>query len=232
MEPAPRHLVARSGAPFPGAVAGQENDGVVVSELKVSPSAPFFAWHKHAKKSIRMVDTISVTVKDDGLKLIQVIIGPATVEGVQAGALKIGDTAGTIDNIIQCKLYRPGSVGFVSKSYIFPTIYFGCMSNELYNTITRVIDSIYEGIAIGGDIFPGSTLSDQILRFNNIPQETLHKHKASENGNQSVEALEDHLIDPQEKVEQFGSADTKKSLFRNWPLMSSIIDVPLLGVEP
>ena len=36
--------------------------------------------------------------------------------GIQAGAFKIGDTAGTIDNIIQCKLYRPGSVGFVSKS--------------------------------------------------------------------------------------------------------------------
>lgn len=48
--------------------------------------------------------------------LVQVIIGPATVGGVQAGAFKIGDTAGTIDNIIQCKLYRPGSVGFVSKS--------------------------------------------------------------------------------------------------------------------
>uniref|UniRef100_A0A453SMA1 ATP citrate synthase n=2 Tax=Aegilops tauschii subsp. strangulata TaxID=200361 RepID=A0A453SMA1_AEGTS len=46
----------------------------------------------------------------------KVIIGPATVGGVQAGAFKIGDTAGTIDNIIQCKLYRPGSVGFVSKS--------------------------------------------------------------------------------------------------------------------
>lgn len=46
----------------------------------------------------------------------QVVIGPATVGGIQAGAFKIGDTAGTIDNIIQCKLYRPGSVGFVSKS--------------------------------------------------------------------------------------------------------------------
>ncbi|KAG6494630.1 hypothetical protein ZIOFF_042390 [Zingiber officinale] len=75
---------------------------------------------------------------------------------------KIGDTAGTIDNIIQCKLYRPGSVGFVSKS--------GGMSNELYNTIARVTDGIYEGIAIGGDVFPGSTLSDHVLRFNNIPQ--------------------------------------------------------------
>ncbi|XP_062108796.1 ATP-citrate synthase beta chain protein 2-like [Humulus lupulus] len=92
----------------------------------------------------------------------KVVIGPATVGGIQAGAFKIGDTAGTIDNIIQCKLYRPGSVGFVSKS--------GGMSNEMYNTIARVTDGIYEGIAIGGDVFPGSTLSDHVLRFNNIPQ--------------------------------------------------------------
>lgn len=47
---------------------------------------------------------------------MKVVLGPATVGGIQAGAFKIGDTAGTIDNIIQCKLYRPGSVGFVSKS--------------------------------------------------------------------------------------------------------------------
>lgn len=46
----------------------------------------------------------------------KVVIGPTTVGGIQAGAFKIGDTAWTIDNIIQCKLYRPGSVGFVSKS--------------------------------------------------------------------------------------------------------------------
>lgn len=48
--------------------------------------------------------------------VLQVVIGPATVGGIQAGAFKIGDTAGTLDNIIHCKLYRPGSVGFVSKS--------------------------------------------------------------------------------------------------------------------
>ncbi|TQE01183.1 hypothetical protein C1H46_013206, partial [Malus baccata] len=45
-----------------------------------------------------------------------VVIAPATVGGIQARAFKIGDTAGTIDNIIHCKLYMPGSVGFVSKS--------------------------------------------------------------------------------------------------------------------
>ncbi|KAL0685822.1 hypothetical protein Bca4012_052670 [Brassica carinata] len=92
----------------------------------------------------------------------KVVIGPATVGGIQAEAFKIGDTAGTIDNIIHSKLYRPGSVGFVSKS--------GGMSNEMYNIVAHVTDGIYEGIAIGGDVFPGSTLFDHILRFNNIPQ--------------------------------------------------------------
>uniref|UniRef100_A0A0D9V021 ATP citrate synthase n=1 Tax=Leersia perrieri TaxID=77586 RepID=A0A0D9V021_9ORYZ len=120
--------------------------------------------------TIRVVAIIAEGVPESDAKQLisyarannKVIIGPATVGGIQAGAFKIGDTAGTIDNIIQCKLYRPGSVGFVSKS--------GGMSNEMYNTIARVTDGIYEGIAIGGDVFPGSTLSDHILRFNNIPQ--------------------------------------------------------------
>jgi hypothetical protein len=35
--------------------------------------------------------------------------------------------------------------------------------------------------------------------------------------------LESHLIDPKEKADQNGSLDCKKSLLRNWPLMSSII---------
>ncbi|PWA45802.1 stigma-specific protein Stig1 [Artemisia annua] len=39
------------------------------------------------------------------------------------------------------------------------------MSNEMYNTIAWVT-GIYEGIAIGGYVFPGSTLSDHVLRFN------------------------------------------------------------------
>uniref|UniRef100_A0A0E0R3U7 Major facilitator superfamily (MFS) profile domain-containing protein n=1 Tax=Oryza rufipogon TaxID=4529 RepID=A0A0E0R3U7_ORYRU len=53
--------------------------------------------------------------------------------------------------------------------------------------------------------------------------ETLHKHKADANRSQTVEALESHLIDPEEKADQNGSLDCKKSLLSNWPLMSSII---------
>ena len=90
------------------------------------------------------------------------IIGPATVGGVKAGCFKIGNTAGTIDNIIESKLHRPGSVGFVSKS--------GGLSNECYNIIARNTDGLYEGIAIGGDAYPGSTLLDHILRYEQIPE--------------------------------------------------------------
>jgi len=92
----------------------------------------------------------------------KMIIGPATVGGVQAGAFKIGNTAGTVDNIIACRLYRPGSVGFVSKS--------GGLSNELYNILAQTTDGLYEGIAIGGDAYPGSSLLDHILRFEKIPE--------------------------------------------------------------
>ncbi|KAM9982469.1 hypothetical protein ACTFIZ_007001 [Dictyostelium cf. discoideum] len=95
-------------------------------------------------------------------KLGKVIIGPATVGGIQAGCFKIGNTAGTIDNIMACKLYRSGSVGFVSKS--------GGLSNEMYNVLSRCTDGIYEGIAIGGDAFPGSTLTDHALRYEKLPE--------------------------------------------------------------
>jgi len=90
------------------------------------------------------------------------IIGPATVGGIKAGCFKIGNTAGTIDNIGMSKLHRPGSVGFVSKS--------GGLSNECYNIIARNTDGLYEGIAIGGDSYPGSTLLDHILRYEKIPE--------------------------------------------------------------
>lgn len=90
------------------------------------------------------------------------IIGPATVGGVQAGAFKIGNTAGTVDNIIACKLHRPGSVGFVSKS--------GGLSNEMYNMLAQTTDGLYEGIAIGGDQYPGSTLLEHVLRFEKMSE--------------------------------------------------------------
>ncbi len=89
------------------------------------------------------------------------IIGPATVGGIKSGCFRIGNTAGTIENITNCRLYRAGSVGLVSKS--------GGMSNEMYNVIAQNSDGVNEGIAIGGDAYPGSELLDHILRFEANP---------------------------------------------------------------
>ncbi|KAL1914158.1 uncharacterized protein VTP21DRAFT_10808, partial [Calcarisporiella thermophila] len=89
------------------------------------------------------------------------IIGPATVGGIKPGCFKIGNTGGMMDNIVMSKLYRPGSVGYVSKS--------GGMSNELNNIISRATDGVYEGVAIGGDRYPGSTFIDHLLRYEQDP---------------------------------------------------------------
>lgn len=85
------------------------------------------------------------------------IIGPATVGGIKPGCFRIGNTGGKLENIMNSKLYRPGSVAFVTKS--------GGMLNEMNNILRMVVDGTYEGVAIGGDRFPGTTMMDHILRY-------------------------------------------------------------------
>src|SRR5258708_18908556 len=67
-----------------------------------------------------------------------------------------------MDNIVASKLYRPGSVAYVSKS--------GGMSNELNNIICNTTDGVYEGVAIGGDRYPGTTFIDHMLRYQADPE--------------------------------------------------------------
>jgi len=119
--------------------------------------------------TIRVVAVIAEGVPERGareLRLLakergKVVIGPATVGGIKAGAFRIGNTAGTLENIRECKLYRPGSVGFVAKS--------GGLTNEAFNIIARNTDGVNEGIAIGGDAFPGSSLLEHLLRYEQNP---------------------------------------------------------------
>ncbi len=89
---------------------------------------------------LRTIVVIAEGVPERRMKLVtakakalgKTIIGPATVGGIKAGCFKIGNAGGTIENIIESKLHRPGSVGFVSKS--------GGLSNEAYNIIARNTD--------------------------------------------------------------------------------------------
>uniref|UniRef100_A0A8D3BDW4 ATP-citrate synthase n=1 Tax=Scophthalmus maximus TaxID=52904 RepID=A0A8D3BDW4_SCOMX len=104
----------------------------------------------HTRKIIKIADKKGVT-----------IIGPATVGGIKPGCFKIGNTGGMLDNILASKLYRPGSVAYVSRS--------GGMSNELNNIISRTTDGVFEGVAIGGDRYPGSVFTDHVLRYQDTP---------------------------------------------------------------
>jgi ATP citrate (pro-S)-lyase len=89
------------------------------------------------------------------------IIGPATVGGITPGRFRIGNTGGAIENITMSKLYRRGSVCYVSKS--------GGMSNELNNIIARASDGVCDGVAIGGDRYPGSRFIDHFLKYEANP---------------------------------------------------------------
>ncbi|KAG1860961.1 citrate synthase-like protein [Suillus subluteus] len=82
------------------------------------------------------------------------IIVPATVGEINPGCFRIGHSGGVMDNIIAFKLYRPGSVGYISKS--------GGMSNELNSIHSLVTNGTYEGIAIDGDRYPGSTFINHL----------------------------------------------------------------------
>lgn len=89
------------------------------------------------------------------------IIGPATVGAITPGSFKTGNVGGTISNIINAKLHRPGSCGVVTKS--------GGLFNELANIISLKTDGMAEGLAIGGDRFPGSSYIDHLLRMEKNP---------------------------------------------------------------
>ena len=43
------------------------------------------------------------------------------------------------------------------------------MSNELNNIIARNSDGVYEGVAIGGDRYPGTRFIDHVIRYEKNP---------------------------------------------------------------
>jgi len=105
----------------------------------------------------RRTKMIIAKANDNGVT----IIGPATVGGLRAGCFKIGNTAGDLLNIIDAKLHRPGTVAYVSKS--------GGLSNELNMMIGLNTDGVYEGVALGGDRYPGSLFLEHMLRYEANP---------------------------------------------------------------
>ncbi|MBU0766406.1 ATP citrate synthase [Patescibacteria group bacterium] len=136
-----------------------------------------FASHRSAGKVVndgidlnyRVIATIAegVPERDTRIWIVKakehgtMLIGPATVGAVTAGAFRVGDTGGSNDHLLASKLHRAGCVGYVGKS--------GGMSNEMYRMIAENSSGIVEGVAIGGDRNPGSHLMPHILRYQQNP---------------------------------------------------------------
>lgn len=74
----------------------------------------------------------------------------------------MGNSGGSLDNIVASGLYNKGSVGFVSRS--------GGMSNEMFRVIGTRTDGIHTGIALGGDRFVCSTFRDIVLDYESNPE--------------------------------------------------------------
>lgn len=67
--------------------------------------------------------------------------------------------------VIICAPLTPFSCFFALSSFLS-----GGLSNELNNIIGRYTNGVYEGVAIGGDKYPGSTFVDHLLRYEANPE--------------------------------------------------------------
>jgi ATP-citrate lyase alpha-subunit len=116
-------------------------------------------------KSVEKIVVVAEGVSEKDIKVLKaladknkkLVIGPATTGGFVAGIVKLGNAGGTIENIIENKLYIRGNVGIVTKS--------GGIFNELMTIVSKNTNGVCEAIAIGGDRYPMSTLAEQIQRF-------------------------------------------------------------------
>ena len=89
------------------------------------------------------------------------LIGPSVVGGIVAGALRVWNTWWSRENIMISRLWRPGSIGLVSKS--------GGMMNELCRVVSHYSDGVHTAMQVGGDRFPMTRFVDIVLDYEQHP---------------------------------------------------------------
>lgn len=118
-------------------------------------------------KAVSMI-TEGVPEKDAKLlgrharKLGKIFNGPSSIGVVSAGECRLGVIGGAFDNLVACKLYRPGSFGVITKS--------GGLSNEIIWICSQFADGITTAIGIGGDAYPGTDYVSYLEMFEKDPQ--------------------------------------------------------------
>lgn len=95
-------------------------------------------------------------------KLGKIFNGPSSIGIMSAGECRLGVIGGAFDNLVACKLYRPGSFGVITKS--------GGLSNEIIWICSQFADGITTAIGIGGDAYPGTDYVSYLEMFEQDPQ--------------------------------------------------------------
>lgn len=120
--------------------------------------------------NIRTVSMITEGVPEKDAKLLarqattldKVFNGPSSIGVISAGECRLGVIGGAFDNLVSCKLYRPGSFGVITKS--------GGLSNEIIWICSQFADGITTAIGIGGDAYPGTDYVSYLEMFEQDPQ--------------------------------------------------------------
>ena len=90
-------------------------------------------------------------------KANKVFNGPSSIGIISAGESRLGVIGGSYDNLVMCKLHRPGSFGVITKS--------GGLSNEIIWLCSQFADGITTAIGVGGDAYPGSDYGTYLEMF-------------------------------------------------------------------
>ncbi|XP_054770193.2 ATP-citrate synthase-like [Lytechinus pictus] len=154
------------------------SDVTVVLNQAIGPAGYACALHALSQPQVRcimmMVGHISERQTRELIGLANkkqvLMIGPSTLKhGLQVNILKpgsfrcnlFGDIGGPLPDLVELKLYRQGSVVYLSRS--------GGLSTELCVSIARNSDGIYMGISLGGGRYTGSGIMDHIRLLHNNP---------------------------------------------------------------
>lgn len=120
--------------------------------------------------NIKTVSMITEGLPEKDAKLLgkharslgKIFNGPSSIGVMSAGECRLGVIGGAFDNLVACKLYRPGSFGVITKS--------GGLSNEIIWICSQFADGITTAIGIGGDAYPGTDYVSYLEMFETDPQ--------------------------------------------------------------
>ena len=93
------------------------------------------------------------------------LIGPSSVGGIFAGSMRIGNTGGSLENLIASNLHRKWSVGLMTKSW--------GMMGEMCRVISRHTNGVHTALQVWWDRYSMTTFQDIVQWYQDEPEITV-----------------------------------------------------------